>query len=78
MPRAGEYRKHDQFSVVMNNARQLTGDMRLPGLRSIANELHSNFYKRKLLLNADAISVDLEHIATLLNILESLTETAQQ
>ena len=69
-----EYRKHDQFSVVLNNARQLTGDTRLPGLRSIANELHSNFYKRKLLLNADAIAVDLEHIATLLDILEPLTE----
>jgi hypothetical protein len=69
-----EYRRHDQFSVVLNNVRQLTGDARLPGLRSIANELHSNFYKRKLLLNADAIALDLEHIATLLDILEPLTE----
>lgn len=70
-----EYRRHDQFSVVLNNARQLTGDSRLPGLRSIANELHGNFYKRKLLLDSDAIALDLEHIATLLNILEPLTET---
>lgn len=70
-----EYRRHDQFSVVLNNARQLTGDSRLPGLRSIANELHSNFYKRKLLLDSDAIALDLEHIATLLDILEPLTET---
>jgi hypothetical protein len=69
-----EYRRHDQFSIVLNNVRQLTGDARLPGLRSIANELHSNFYKRKLLLNSDAIALDLEHIATLLDILEPLTE----
>ena len=70
-----EYRRHDQFSVVLNNARLLTGDSRLPGLRSIANELHSNFYKRKLLLDSDAIALDLKHIATLLDILEPLTET---
>ncbi len=70
-----QYNKHDQFSTVMNSARLLTGDSRLPGLRSIANELHSNCYKRRLLLNADAIAVDLDHIATLLDILEPLTET---
>lgn len=73
--RGWEYRRHDQFSVVLNNARQLTSDSRLPGLRSIANELHGNFYKRKLLLDSDAIALDLEHIATLLDILEPLTET---
>ena len=71
-----EYRKHDQFNIVLNNARLLTGDERLPGLRGIANDLHTNFYKRKLLLNADAIAVDLDHMATLLDILEPLTEPA--
>ena len=69
-----EYRKHDQFNIVLNNARLLTGDERLPGLRGIANDLHTNFYKRKLLLNADAIAVDLDHMTTLLDILEPLTE----
>ena len=69
-----EYKKHEQFNVVLNNARLLTGDGRLPGLRGIANDLHANFYKRRLLLNADAIAVDLEHITTLLDILEPLTE----
>lgn len=73
--RGWEYRRHDQFSVVLNSARQLTGDSRLPGLRSIANELHGNFYKRKLLLDSEAIALDLESIATLLDILEPLTET---
>ena len=71
-----QYKKHDQFNVVLNNARLLTGDGRLPGLRGIANDLHTNFYKRRLLLNADAIAVDLEHISTLLDILEPLTETS--
>lgn len=69
-----EYKKHEQFNVVLNNARLLTGDGRLPGLRGIANDLHTNFYKRRLLLNAEAIAVDLDHIATLLDILEPLTE----
>ena len=70
-----QYKKHDQFSAVMNSARLLTGDSRLPGLRSIANELHANFYERRLLLNADAIAVDLDHISTLLDILEPFTQT---
>ena len=70
-----QYKKHDQFNLVLNNARLLTGDERLPGLRGIANDLHNNFYKRRLLLNADAIAVDLDHIAALLEILEPLTET---
>ena len=70
-----EYKRHEQFNVVLNNARLLTGDERLPGLRGIANDLHTNFYKRKLLLNADAIAVDLDHMEVLLGILEPLTET---
>ena len=69
-----EYSRHDQFSVVMNNARFLTGDDRLRSLRSIANELHGNYYKREFLLSADAIALDLDSIADLLAILEPLTE----
>ena len=72
-----EYNRHDQFSAVLNNARLLTGDDRLRGLRSIANELHGNYYKREFLLNADAISLDLDSIADLLGILEPLTEPAR-
>ena len=69
-----EYSRHDQFSVVLNSARLLTGDDRLRGLRSIANELHSNYYKREFLLSANAIGLDLDSIAELLDILEPLTE----
>ena len=71
-----EYSRHDQFSVVLNEARQLTGNDRLRGLRSIANELHGNYYKREFLLNAEAIGLDLDSIAELLDILEPLTESA--
>ena len=69
-----EYGRHDQFNVLLNNARLLTGDDRLRGLRGIANDLHGNYYKREFLLSADAIALDLDSIADLLAILEPLTE----
>ena len=68
-----DYTQHAQFSVVLNNALQITGDARLPGMRGIANVLHGNFYTRKRFLDAVAIGVDLDQIATLLDILEPLT-----
>ena len=68
-----EYRRHEQFNVVLNNARSLTGDDRLPGLRSIAGTLHGNFYTRKRFLDSESIRMDLERIAELLDILEPLT-----
>jgi hypothetical protein len=71
-----EYSRHDQFSVVLNNARLLTADDRLRGLRSIANDLHGNYYKREFLLSADAVELDLNSIAELLDILEPLTEAS--
>jgi hypothetical protein len=68
-----EYERHEQFNVVLNNARALTGDDRLPGLRSIAGTLHGNFYTRKRFLDVDSVRMDLERIAELLDILEPLT-----
>ena len=69
-----EYNRHDQFSVVLNNALLLLGDDRLRGLRGIANDLHGNYYKRKFLLNAGIIGQDLNSVGELLDILEPLTE----
>ena len=69
-----DYTRHAQFSVVLNHARQVTGDARLPGMRGIANELHGNFYTRRRFLNAAAIAEDLDQIALMLTILEPLTE----
>ena len=73
MAQGWDYTRHAQFSVVLNNARQITGDARIPGMRSIANELHGNFYTRKRFLDAVAIGEDLDQIAVLLDILEPLT-----
>ncbi len=68
-----EYERHEQFNVVLNNARWLTGDNRLPGLRGIANDLHRNFYIRKRFLDADEIRLGLGSVAELLDILEPLS-----
>ena len=68
-----EYERHEQFNVVLNNARRLTGDNRLPGLRGIANDLHRNFYIRKRFLDADEIRLGLGSVAELLDILEPLS-----
>jgi hypothetical protein len=68
-----QYERHEQFNVVLNNVRALTGDDRLPGLRSIAGTLHGNFYTRKRFLDSESISVDLERIVELLDLLEPLT-----
>ena len=72
MAQGWDYTRHAQFSVVLNNARQITGDARIAGMRSIANELHGNFYTRKRFLDAVAIGEDLDQIAILLDILEPL------
>ena len=72
-----EYRKHDQFSVVLDNARRLTGDDRLRGLRGTANDLHGNYYKREFLLNTDSIALDLDSMEELLEILEPLAEASE-
>jgi len=68
-----EYTNHSHFSNVLNEARRLTGNSRLLDLRSRANELHSNYYKRDILLEADVISEDIESIAELLTVLAPLT-----
>lgn len=68
-----EYRTHADFSVVLNRARRVTGDERLPALRSIANELHANYYRRKQHLDADSIAEDIEAVAELVEILAPLT-----
>lgn len=73
-----EYRKHGQFSTVLDSARRLTGNNRLRDLRSVANELHGNYYVRDFLLSADSIGLDLDAMAELLDILEPLTEPAEQ
>ena len=68
-----EYETRDDFSVVLNRAWQVTRNDRLRALRSIANELHGNYYRRKRHLNAEAIAEDTESMAELVEILAPLT-----
>ena len=68
-----EYDTHADFSVVLNRGLEVTGDDRLRGLRATANDLHSNYYRRKRHLNAGVIGRDIESVAELLGILAPLT-----
>ena len=58
---------------MVNQVRQLSGDVRLSDLRSRANELHSFFYTRRVFLNGQDISEGLGRMALFLDILEPLT-----
>ena len=68
-----EYANHVNFGNILYEARRLTGNTRIHELRGIANELHINYYKRKMHLNADAIGEDIETVAELLALLAPLT-----
>ena len=63
------YDTHSDFSLVLNRATAVTGDDRLRALRAIANERHSNYYRRKRHLDAAEIGRDLESMAELLELL---------
>ncbi len=69
-----QYRKHDEFFVVIRQAAALSGDTRLSDLRARANELHGNFYTRKMLLDPADIGEGLDRMGLLLDILQPLTE----
>ncbi len=71
------YETHADFSEVMFQASQLANSPRIRHIRSVANELHHNYYRRKRHLNADAIRADLEDIAELLETLHPLIGLAR-
>ena len=68
-----EYGTHADFSEVMYQASRLANNPRIRQIRSVANELHHNYYRRKRHLNAEAIREDLDEVAELLEILHPLT-----
>lgn len=68
------YENHADFSHVMNNARNASGNDQLWTLRAVANDLHGNCYQREELLDAEAIAAGIDQIDTLLNLLTPLTE----
>ena len=71
-----KYTRHDEFFDVMYRAQQLSGDARVSRFRARANELHGFFYTRKRFLFPQAIDEGLNEMATLLDILEPLTQSA--
>ena len=70
-----KYDRHEHFNDIVNRARRLSGYADLSDLRSRANELHGYFYTRKVFLSSQDIGEGLDRIATLLDILEPLTES---
>ena len=72
-----EYEKHDQFYVVLNNVRAMTGNNRFFELRDTAGGLHRNFYTRRRFLDAGSIEVGLDRMDELLDLLEPLLENGR-
>ena len=68
------YESHADFSHVINNARNASGNDQLWTLRAVANDLHGNYYQRAELLDAEAIAAGIDQIDTLLNLLAHLAE----
>ena len=72
-----EYLRHNQFNVVLNNARNMTGHSNLSRLREVANELHRNFYTPRRLLVSEEVRLALHDVSELLAILDPLTHLAE-
>ncbi len=68
------YEKHADFSVVLNNAWKQIRDNRIRFFGAIANDLHSNYYRRSRFLDAEGIAADIENVAELIDLLEPLTD----
>ena len=72
--RGWEYERHEQFFTVIDNARSYYRQPQLRQLGNAAHALHSNFYKRKEVLNALTIADDIGDVQTMLEILTPLIE----
>ena len=67
------YESHADFSRVMNNARNATGDDQLWTFRAVANDMHGSYYQRAHHLDAEAITAGIDQIEDLLDRLTPLT-----
>ena len=67
-----EYEYHDQFESVVINARQRYRQPSLLEMSRAAEALHRNYFRRSLLLNADAIREDVDDVERMVNFLEPL------
>lgn len=68
------YEKHSDYHVVMNRVLDVTDDDRVLHLSSVADQLHSNYYRRKRHLSADAIGRSLKAVAELVDLLAPLAQ----
>ncbi len=66
------YRTHDEFNLVLDDVCELLGNDRPLILGSVANELHRNYYKRKIHLRATTIQRQLDRVVELLDLLQPL------
>lgn len=63
-----EYAVHDDFGVVVRNARQRYRQPSLSRMSYAAQELHRNYYKRDLLLDSDEIEEQLGEVERMIDI----------
>ena len=67
-----EYEHHDQFDMVVQNARQR---YRQPGLRQYgdsAESLHRNYYRHPSMLDAGVVRERIDDVEMMVSVLESL------
>ena len=69
-----QYEIHDDFGVVVRNARQRYRQPGLSAMSYAAQELHRNYYKRDLLLDGTEIAEQLEEVERMVNILQPFAE----
>ncbi len=67
-----EYNQHGQFRQVMNFARRITRNRQLLSWANSANTLHSSYYERKSILDAEEIQLEIEDVESLLHALQPL------
>ena len=65
------YHNHDEFDWRLVGWANQTGNDRLRRLGHIANQLYGNYYRRKILLDAEEIASNLDDIQELLDRLEA-------
>ena len=71
------YERHDEFFDVTRRAASRVNDPRIVRVwRKSANELHSFFYLRKMLLDAETIGEDIEDVGSMMQAMEKLTTIA--
>ena len=71
--RGWDYARHDQFDVILSNAREFYRDPKIRVLGQSAHALHRNFYQHPDFLNANDIKEDIAAVESFVGILEPLT-----